>query len=209
MQNEIIGVLGCKGTGKTTWTKKLYMERNRVLAMDTLGEYGGFICEPPDVRKSLLKYLEDNPQKRTFRIAFRPEKLEDDFNWFCQTAWALGSGTTIIIEEIDFFCQPNFAEPGLDKLIRYGRNRGVNMVYTAKRFPDVSRRLTSQTDRFILFRISEPGDLEGIRKRFGDDLTNRVKALPDFQCLDVDVRTIGQQEEGEREREKVGDPGRV
>lgn len=192
MQNEIIGVLGCKGAGKSTEVKRIYMSRTRVIVNDTLGEYGGYVCDAPDPRRKAIDYIAAN--KVRFRIAFRPEKLEADFDWVCRLAKACGAGTTLIVEEIDFFCQPNFAEPGLDKLIRYGRNDGINLIYTGKRFADISRRLTSQTDRFLLFRISEPGDLDGIRKRFGDEVAEKVRSLPDFEHLEIDVRTAGRPE---------------
>src|SRR5208337_2129797 len=43
-----------------------------------------------------------------------------------------------------------------------GRHRAVSMVWTAQRMSEVARRLTSATDRFFLFRHTEPIDIDAI-----------------------------------------------
>jgi len=73
--------------------------------------------------------------------------------------------------------QPNWLPPGFDKLCRLGRHRAISIAWTAQRMSEVARRLTSATDRFFLFRHTEPRDIESIQQRCGVEVADRVSRL--------------------------------
>jgi len=200
MKNTLTGIFGHKGSGKTYHAMAAFRASRRAIAFDTLGEYRAGLVT--DSRKDLLDFVEKN---KTFRVAFKPgtgAQLISDFNFAADAVYELGD-CDFYVEEIDYFCAPNFNEPGLDKLIRYGRHRGINVIYTARRFQEVSRHLTAQSDVFVMFRIAEPVDLDAIRKRFGRKISQKIRHQKGHESTRIVV------EEFEYEPEETGDSGSV
>ena len=83
--------------------------------------------------------------------------------------------------------QPNWLPDGFDRLMRLGRHRAISMVWTAQRMSEVARRLTSATDRFVLFRHTEPRDIEAIAQRCGIEVADRVARLGQHEMLEWDA----------------------
>jgi hypothetical protein len=61
-------------------------------------------------------------------------------------------------------------------------------VRTGQRFGEIARTVTSKTDVFILFRQSEPLDLDGVAKRISREIAERVKNLGPHEFIVYDVR---------------------
>jgi len=180
VQNDIIGIIGAKGEGKSYLCKQLYRNAERAAVCDTKAEYAsGYITSS---REELAKYM----QREKFHIIFRPND-EEDFDFFCRCVYAAGK-IFAVIEEIDFWCSANYSPPGLNKIVQYGRTQLVDPAYTTRRFPEISRSLTGQTDWFVLFRISEPRDLEGLAKRFGKSIAGKVSRLRNHASIRINVK---------------------
>ena len=91
------------------------------------------------------------------------------------------------IEEVAMLCTPSYQPPALDRIIRLGRHRRLDVVWTAQRMAEVSRRITSATDLFILFAHTEPRDLDAIAARCGPEVADQVAGLSLHGCLYYDV----------------------
>ena len=63
------------------------------------------------------------------------------------------------------------------------------MVWTAQRMSEVARRLTSATDRFFLFRHTEPIEIDVIGKRCGIEVADKVSRLGQHEILLWDALT--------------------
>ena len=71
----------------------------------------------------------------------------------------------------------------MELLIRYGRHRGVNIVWLARNPGEVSRQLISQTDVYVMFRTSEPLFVDKLAKRLSPELAAEITQLPKFPYL--------------------------
>jgi len=184
-QNCITGVFGGKGQGKSSYAMKQFLHSQRALAFDIRAEYKK--CLQVSVRLQLIECVEGRPK---FRVAFRPgkgkEQIAQDLNLFCRIAFAMRD-VDVFLEEADYFCTAASSDPALDGLVRYGRDPQINIYYTTRRFQEVAKGLTSQTDEYVLFRIFEPRDLEQLAKRFGPEIEERVTSLVRFQYIKFSV----------------------
>ena len=73
--------------------------------------------------------------------------------------------------------------------MRLGRHRAVDILWTSQRAGEVARRLTAQTDVFIIFRHTEPRDLDAIADRCGREVSDRVSRLGLHEYLTWNVET--------------------
>lgn len=186
-QNFILGVAGRKGSGKSTWVTERTRSLERVACIDTLGEYSNVFPPHPGTLEEQVLFLSSNTENN-FQSSFLlpPEYMGTAFNFLCKAAYMAGN-LTVIIEEIDYFSKPGWNQEGLDLLIRYGRHRNVNVIYTVRNLVETSRRLTSQTDVFVIFRIDEPIYLDGIEKRLGADVAVKVANLGEHENIIIET----------------------
>jgi len=179
-QNRIVGMLGAKGTGKSYQAEILFRKAPRAIVNDTNWEYKiGYVVSS---RAELIKYLKRN---RRFRVCFRPLE-ESDFELLCEVVQAKGN-LLLVVEEASTYSGSLHVDPEFRKIISRNRHYGVDLVYTAQRIQDVSKKLTAQTDEFYLFRMVEPRDLDEIEKRFGVDIRDEVERLPDHKFVRIVV----------------------
>jgi hypothetical protein len=75
------------------------------------------------------------------------------------------------------YTQAGYMPPLLGKLIRTGRHREIDVVWTAQRAAEVPKTLTALTDVWILFSQTEPRDLAALADRCGGDVAERVAGL--------------------------------
>ena len=116
-------------------------------------------------------------QEQVRWLLFRFVELEESFDQIALWIYEQG-GMTLAVEEIPFLCTPNSVPPALDRIVRLGRHRWVNLIYTGQRMAEMARRLTAATDVLILFQSTEPKDIEGIADRCGNDVAQQVVELP-------------------------------
>jgi hypothetical protein len=188
MQNEIIGIVGRKGSGKSTALHRIVSSAPRLILWDPLGEHK-FCPNPLKTTEQLKQSFEWTRGRENFAARFIPESdLAEAFNGFAELVYRRGR-LICGIEEAPMISQPNWLPPGFDKLCRLGRHRAISMVWTAQRMSEVARRLTSATDRFFLFRHTEPIDIDAIGKRCGIEVADKVSRLGQHETLLWDALT--------------------
>lgn len=183
MQNVICGIAGMKGYGKSTYLQQLLQNDQCLALIDTLGEHSSWCPECPERNiAAQVRALASPPEK--FRWSFRlpPGKAASAFNFLARAAYMAGE-MTFAVEEIDYFSSANADEEGTELLVRYGRHRRVDLVWLTRNITDVSRRLTSQTDCYVFFRIQEPRYIESLGDRIGYEVAEEVAVLPKFHYL--------------------------
>lgn len=184
MQNVIVGVAGMKGHGKSTYLRNMLQDEPALALVDTLGEHSAW-CEPfpsPLLEDQVLFLAGPPPSFRHSFVLPAGKELEPHFNFLCRAAYISG-GMTVAVEEVDYFSSSGSDAEGLELLIRYGRHRGVNLVWVARNLVEVSRRLTSQTDAYVLFRTQEPRYIEGLGERLTPEIAREVEQLPQFEYI--------------------------
>jgi len=178
-QNQIVGIVGRKGSGKSTRARVLLKYAPRILAWDPMADYVDLLPDQFEgVDDGLEEYFAEVRQRRLqrFACAVVPDDLEPEFEVVCQLA--LNHGPMLLaIEEAPLVCRANYLPPVFGKIVRTGRHRGLDLLWTAQRAGEVSRSLTSATDVFIFFSQTEPRDLDAIAERCGRQVAERVAGL--------------------------------
>src|SRR5205823_1534621 len=132
-----------------------------ILAWDPMAD---FIDVLPDsfegVCDDLYDYFNEISADRlnTFACSVVPDNVENEFEQLCELAYDYGR-MLLVIEEAPLVCRSNYLSPIFGKIVRTGRHRGLDLLWTAQRAGEVSRALTSATDVFIFFSQTEPRDL--------------------------------------------------
>jgi ABC-type dipeptide/oligopeptide/nickel transport system ATPase component len=193
--NEIITVIGKKGSGKTTLTEMivLMLDKPAIIA-DPRRQY------PSDTRrrilfenpKQLLLFLSKTENFKTF-YKYKLELIcncsEEDFDELAGIVLQMRD-VTFIIDEVDMFFAPNASrKTPLYKICNYGRHNQINIITTARRPADISRSLTSQTDKFYISHVKEQRDLEYLMNISGE-LADKVTKLEAYQFVYYDTKNI-------------------
>jgi DNA helicase HerA-like ATPase len=157
---SIIYVCGKKGYGKTELTKtKIIPKYNRVVILDSLGFEYPFLSS--NTISEFGENIEKNVQRDNFVLTYNPlDNHEAEFFKICLVL----SDCLIVIEEADLFCTTAQIDDSLNRLIRYGRHRNLDLVLISRRPAEVHRNVTAQSDIIISFRQTEPRDLEYFKK---------------------------------------------
>ena len=177
--NEIIFVSGQRGSGKSFWVKNYLQGLTRYVLFDTLGEYQGPRYMEIEAFLGACQKAGDG----YFTAIYDPYSNES-FPMFCRIALATPQ-IYVIIEEIDLFSTPWNTPVELQKLIKYGRHYGVNIVGVSRRPSETSRLFTSQATRFIVFLQREPRDIAYFRSIIGS-WADQIPTLEPHAYLDVD-----------------------
>lgn len=176
-ENEIITILGKKGGGKTSLAANLTNESNRLIIFDYNREYerGLIVTNPPKLAQELQKYYQSS-----FRIIYRPDEsllLDEQFEGFSLIAHAM-TNYTLVIEEIDLVASAGFMPQGLQKIINYGRHKGINLIGLSRRAFKVPRDLTSNSDKVIIAGpLNEPRDIKYLADFMDSSDAEKVRNL--------------------------------
>src|SRR5258708_15219672 len=195
--NAIIGVVGMRGHGKSTKMRETLHDRPHVLVVDRLAEHGGEGNNPGwtetlkgSISQNINRILSGKWQRVSVLLPVNEEEQQIAFLYYCRAVYAcarkLKSDLTLVVEEIDWYSKPNWENEGLKLIIQYGRHGPVNLVWTARNIGSGSRKLTSETDMYVLFRVQEPIWLDAMRERLSTEVAERVSELPEFHFLLTD-----------------------
>ncbi|MEQ1574391.1 MAG: hypothetical protein ABL993_09120 [Vicinamibacterales bacterium] len=192
-QNRIVGIVGRKGSGKSTRTATLLKYAPRILAWDPMEDHRALLPDSYDaICVELDEYFDEARTHQTFACAYIPgDNLEGDFEEICQLVYDYGH-LLFVIEEAPLVCRASYMPPTFGKIVRTGRHRGIDILWTAQRASEVSRTLTSATDVWIFYSQTEPRDLDAIAERCGRDVAEKVAGLGlhDSFCWDVIQRKV-------------------
>ena len=175
----ITTVLGMRGHGKSTWIMQHIFSFPRLIIYDTLAEYD--IIDNFQTLIDLFDYLKTHSDD-FFHLNYIPFDPEREFEQFCEFCYELYD-VAIVVEEIDMFSHAGWSTKFLNYIIRYGRHKNIDFISTSRRPADIPRMITSQTEKFIIFRIIEPRDITFLSMITGHDLD--FKSLKKFEYFEI------------------------
>lgn len=188
LHNRIVAVVGRKGSGKSTLTREILQHSDRLMIYDTMGEHSWVPDQFDDLAESEMYIFEHGCSGDSFIGSYVPsgDEIEGDFSVVCTAAYETGN-ITVVVEELPMLSNPNYVPKRFDRLIRLGRHRSINVLYTGQRLSECPRRVTAATDVFVLFSHTEPVDLDRIAERCDPEVANLVAQLGEHEFLVWDV----------------------
>ena len=193
LQNVIVGIIGRKGTGKSTISREILKPARRLFIFDTASDHAWVPDTFTRIDEAYVFLFYQGTSGAEFVARYVPEEEEEedslvrDVNEISKVIWEIGN-ITYAIEELPMMSSPQWAPGKVNRLFRLGRHRAINLVYTGQRAAELPRRATGATDIFILFHTSEPGDLDRIEERCGSECAEIVRNLNDHEFVVFDVR---------------------
>jgi hypothetical protein len=193
IQNVILGIIGRKGTGKSTLTKEILQHGEREFIFDTAGDHTWVPDRFTEIDQAYQYIFDQASSPAPFIGSFVPEgdddeTLQRDFSEISTAIWESGN-VTYVVEELPMLSNPQWAPPRFNRILRLGRHRAINIAYTGQRASEVPRRATGATDVFVLFHTSEPTDLDRIAERCGPETAAIVRKLAEHEFVVYDVRS--------------------
>jgi hypothetical protein len=178
VQNRIIGIVGRKGSGKSSRLRDLLRYCPRFVTFDPMGEHAQEErVNRLDSPAHFAEFLKWSRKEEAFAGSYVPGgDLEEEIEEASRLVYAHGQ-LCFACEEVPLYTQAGYMPPLLGKLVRTGRHRQIDIVWTAQRAAEVPKTLTALTDVWILFSQTEPRDLSALADRCGGDVAERVAGL--------------------------------
>jgi len=192
-QNRIVAIAGRKGSGKSTLTREILIHARRRFIFDTVADHTWVPDQFSNVAEAHSYIFERGQSEGEFAGSFIPEdagekSLDVDFGEISIAVFDAGN-MTLAVEELPMMSEPNYVPPAFNRLIRLGRHRSVNILYTGQRLSECPRRVTAATDVFVLFSHTEPRDLDAISERTTPEVADLTANLDHHEFIVYDVRS--------------------
>jgi hypothetical protein len=112
-----------------------------------------------------------------------PEVDAAEVALICQAAMAVGN-VVLVLDEADWWAQPTSILPAVERVLKYGRHRGVRAVLVSRRPAEIHRLATSQARVvWVLGPIREPIDLDYLRRFVSVEVAEAVPDLPRYTAI--------------------------
>lgn len=177
------------GCGKTTLMQYMARSKKRILIFDPNNEpkYMQMATKVCFTQADLYKAI----QAKTFVIAWRgyttyrhtPEVFETAFLWPCHLADA-AEDLLIIWDEFDVFCSAHSFPQIVQDIGFTGRHRGLATMAVSRAPNAIPRMYTRNVQRWLVFRTTEPTDIDYFRKVLGPGPAKELPTLQRFSCYD-------------------------
>lgn len=187
LQNIIETIIGHKGYGKTVFTEKLAILKNRpTVILDPRFQYQENIRRI--VFTSVSNFRRWIMNKDNYKV-FMSHKLElvvrtiDDAEELASLVYKMKK-IVFVIDEIDMFFDVHTNKKSFfNQLVQYGRHNEIDIISTSRRPANIHRNLTSLTDAFYFSRLREPNDQKYIKALLGNEYVEKIKGLEKFSFL--------------------------
>lgn len=192
----LVNVFGKRGSGKTTLIRgQLESFPPPIVVLDILGNFN----EPEYIQtdsiaeciRNIDYYVKHHKHEDLQKvIVLKPSDPNLAIDYVSAALWESWGGT-LVIDEADAFSMTE--SPCFDQLIRYGRNRYVNVVTGCRRPYEIPRAITSGADLLLIFQTQEPRDVEYFDKTLLGERAEQLMSLQAFHgiYIDYDDMTTG------------------
>lgn len=189
----LINFFGKRGSGKTTVIRgTIKYCRPPVVIIDILGNFDEFtmnkagigsiqVDKISDAINFLEKYSKKEVETKVVVLKTSDPDLAVDF--MSAALWE-NHGGTLVLDEVDGFSFAN--APCFDQLVRYGRNRDVDLITGCRRPAEVSRNITAGANKIFVFQTQEPRDIDYFQSTVLGQEAEKLINIPKFHGLYTD-----------------------
>lgn len=205
----LINFFGKRGAGKTTAIRGQFQDcRGPVVVLDILGNFKNdgdvLTTNSKDTILWIKKYVEENSEGRKNDenkiIVFQCGDPDLAIDYVSVALWESGGGT-LIIDEADGFSLAQ--APCFDQLVRYGRNRNVDIITGCRRPAEISRNITAGANQLFAFQTQEPRDIDYFRSTVFGERAEQLIIVPKYSGLFIDY------DKAEQGRFRIDESGRI
>ena len=193
----LICVFGKRGSGKTTFIRgNVNNYRPPVIIVDILGNFNNkefiHVKNESDLADQIKYYLENKNSDENLIDIFvlKPTDPDVGVDFASSILWNAAGGT-LVLDEADGFSFAN--APCYDQLVRYGRNRNVDIITGCRRPAEISRNITAVANKIFVFQTKEPRDIDYFESTVLGSEAEKLINLAQFHGLfvDYDKRVTG------------------
>jgi energy-coupling factor transporter ATP-binding protein EcfA2 len=179
-ENELVVIIGKKGSGKSTRARKLALSCPRRIYIDSMHEHtDGVIVRSFD---ALVEYLRPRVHSN-YAVILRT--IDEQHIYAALSLGTKGTpeapplpGVTYIVDEADKYSAPENIIPPIRSIANYGRHFQVSAIFVARRAKRLHIDVRSNADRYIIGHTFEPRDVDAIEEFIGLELAQRVRDIP-------------------------------
>jgi hypothetical protein len=184
MNTKIEIITGRKGQGKSGLAyHHARLTRFGVAIFDPNAQFSiGRVSDNPAA-------LEDSLDSTENVVVYRStHNVEDDFAAFFECIWRRRE-LAVVVDEASLLGSPQRIDENLDKLVRLGRTKELDIFLTAHRPQDMNGIVFSLADSYCFFHTTHPRDLERIENFTSPECAARVRelGLHQFLCWSVEA----------------------
>jgi RecA/RadA recombinase len=186
VQNNIIGIIGPTGSGKTHLAAEIFAKQERAAVYQILAQDAGYLGGADDIIDGDMHKFALQIGAPQFRLIYRVKRAGSyveknryvfpDFDYFVRACFERGN-MMMLIDEAHMLCTNHSCPLFLWESIITGRHQALDITYITQRFAMVHRDITANTKEFYFWNIIEPSDLDGIQKRCGEEARDAVMML--------------------------------
>lgn len=190
----LVNFFGKRGAGKTTAIRGQLKDcRGPVVILDILGNFTDPNFVHTDKTNEAILLVADfvkNPEGKNKIICLKTADPDTAVDFMSAALWEAAQGT-LILDEADGFSITN--APCFDQLVRYGRNRNVDLITGCRRPAEISRNITAGANQIFAFRTQEPRDIDYFSSTvFGERAEELMRVEPySGLFIDYDRSQIG------------------
>lgn len=163
---DCIAILGVRGCGKTTLSRKIQSAWPKQVIIDPVAEYSdGIVVNNFEAFSEKMRELKKNSEQK-FRLIFRMDpEIEDQktlLNAILRVCYAFGN-IQIVIEETQYFTTPHELQTYLRNALFMGRHQGLSLVFVTQRPGALNKNILSQCRHVFAGAIYEKNDLDYLK----------------------------------------------
>lgn len=203
MFNQIIGVVGPTGSGKSYTAAQIMGQQERAAVYQLVGADSAYLHYADNIFDGDLKAMAIAMAQPKWRYIYRVPQGSavvdgnrfhfPDFETFVRLCF-VRQNMMMIVDEAHFLCNPRFIPPEFWQSVVTGRHQFLDILFVTQRFTMVHHDMTANAHKLYFWKITEPSDLDAIAKRCGQETADRVSTLR--KTVD-NRRTGGKVEPGE------------
>lgn len=210
MNDEVIFILGKRGSGKSTLGKSVLARYNRVIVFDPMDEYHTTFDEEHGytVFRTMLDFFDFfQTMPNTFRVACRfhhidPDETEREYEYAAKAAKEIGR-LLLVLEECEMFITSSNRKSYINYLISMGRHHKISMLAIGRRPSEIPIRFRANYSTIVAFNTTEQRDLQML-SAYGFDV-DAVRSLGEHKYILLGKDIFGNGKTSGMEREPLGD----